>query len=232
MRSRWLVLALVLLCSGLLTDTGVTADLKIMGMYGTSNQDELDDLTKDLFDKEFFDHIAGGEIQLRFWPGAHFGVAAAAGALFWTPTEFRIVEIPGIEGLSTAGKLTSLPVGGSALLKVGNSPIRFVAEGGLRYVYNKSSIDWTYSALGADVSLPVEFEIGDMVSAVVAGDLEVGLDQAIHVNVGLGYMFPIKKAEVAVSASGILGDFIPGEVALGDIKLEAFFIRGGVVFGF
>jgi hypothetical protein len=232
MRLRWLITALALLYPGVLASTGTAADFKIVGMYGTSNQEELDNLTRDLADKKFFDHIAGGEAQLRLWPGTHFGVAATAGALFWTPSEFRILEIPGVSGLSTAGKLTSLPVGGSALLKLGSSPIRFVGEGGLRYVYNKSSIDWTYTVLGATLPLPIEFEIGDMISGVVAGDLEIGLDQAIYVSAGVGYMFPIKKAEITVSASGILEDYIPGEFPLGDIELEAFFIRGGVVFSF
>lgn len=163
-------------------------------------------------DFDLYEGGFGGEVQYRNWSYDPIGWALSLGVeQFQAQSDSSDLGVPTIGDFD--GDLMLIPVGASVLYKlIDMDGWRLTVEGGLRYVFADSSIDFAEVGLTKRESL----DVGDGVIAVIGADIERLITEDISVFFGGGYN----------------ADLLPGEITiphdtLKDNELKGLFFRLG-----
>ncbi len=182
-------------------------------------------------DDDNYDKGYGAEVQMRWWLGPSWGMAAAIGFCNWEvdEEEAAVAEyVPGYAAYevyaSIEGDVRLVPVGVSLICRAPvNEQVSVRGEAGIRYVIVESDAEGEVQVgaavpvYGGAVAVKDEIDIDDGIIGVLAGELNFKASEAVSFLAGVGYQFDVSKGDVEWAGEDC-----------GENELQAWFLMAGV----
>ena len=143
-----------------------------------------------------WDRGAQVEAECRFWQSEHTGVALSIGSSVWQARAEYAESGDAASAIATSvsGHAALIPMGVSLLYRVPVSPyVRWVLEGGVRYVVVDSSVMATvdYADAGGGYYLEDTIRTQNFLQGVVGLSLEGSIAEPLRLVGSVGYQFDL-----------------------------------------